>query len=106
MKIPARLPRANCFAERFVLTARTELTDRMLIFSERHLRTVLASYVRHYNGRRPHRAHQLRPPRPNHPIRTDRTTEAWRHLTRARFRWVWLRSGRVDRGDRRRPVSA
>jgi len=50
-----------------VLTATTELTDRMLIFGERHLRTVLASYVRHYNGRRPHRARELRPPRPDHP---------------------------------------
>jgi hypothetical protein len=27
-----------------VLTARTEITDRMLIFSERHLRTILAQY--------------------------------------------------------------
>jgi hypothetical protein len=51
-----------------VLTARTELTDRMLIFGERHLRTLLAEYVRHYNGRRPHRGRQLRPPRPNYPI--------------------------------------
>jgi putative transposase len=67
MKIPPRCPRANCFAERFVLTARTELTDRILIFGERHLRTVLAQYAAHYNGRRPHRALQLRPPRPDHP---------------------------------------
>ena len=55
VKIPPRCPRANCFAERFVLTAKTELTDRILIFSERHLQTVLAEYVRYYNGRRPHR---------------------------------------------------
>jgi putative transposase len=42
VKIPPRSPCANAYAERFVLTARTEVTDRMLIFGERHLRTILA----------------------------------------------------------------
>jgi putative transposase len=51
-----------------VLTARTEVTDRMLIFSQRHLRTVLAQYETHYNGRRPHRSRQHRPPQPDHPL--------------------------------------
>jgi putative transposase len=68
VKIPPRSPRANCYAERFVLTARTEVADRMLIFGERHLRTILAQYAAHYNGRRPHRGRQLRPPRPDHPV--------------------------------------
>jgi transposase InsO family protein len=64
VKIPPRCPRANCFAERLVLTVRTEVTDRLLIFGERHLRRVLAEYAAHYNTQRPHRALQLRPPRP------------------------------------------
>ena len=67
VKIPPRSPRANCYAERFVLTARTELTDQMLIFGQRHLQAILKQYAAHYNGRRPHRSRQLHPPRPDHP---------------------------------------
>jgi putative transposase len=68
VKIPPRSPRANAYAERFVLTARTEVTDRMLIFGERHLRAILAQHESHYNGRRPRRSRQLRPPRPDQPV--------------------------------------
>ena len=68
VKIPPRSPRANCYAEGFVLTARTEVTDWMPIFGQRHLRTILAEFEAHYNGRRPHRSRQLRPPRPDHPV--------------------------------------
>jgi putative transposase len=64
IKIPPRCPRANCYAERLVLTVRTELTDRILIFGEHHLRRALTAYAAHYNMRRPHRALRLRPPRP------------------------------------------
>jgi putative transposase len=49
VKIPPRSPRANACAERFVLTVRTEATDRMLIFGERHLRLVLAQFDAHHN---------------------------------------------------------
>ena len=68
LKIPPRSPRPNVYAERFVLTVGTELTDRMLVFAERHLRSVLTAHARHYNGQRPHRSRQLRPPRPDHPV--------------------------------------
>jgi putative transposase len=68
VKIPPRSPRANAYAERFVGTVRREVTDRLLIFSERHLNSVLDRYVSHYNHRRPHWGLQLMPPRPDHPI--------------------------------------
>ena len=45
-----------------MLTARTEVTERMLIFGQRHLQTILAQYAAHYNRHRPHRARSLRPP--------------------------------------------
>ncbi len=86
VKIPPRSPRANAYAERFVLTARTEVTDRMLIFGERHLRLVLAEYEAHYNGRRPHRSRQLRPPRPDHPAAG---------LSQERFRIGRRRDGQI-----------
>jgi putative transposase len=68
VKIPPRSPRANAYAERFVLTARTEITDQILIFGERHLRSIMAEYQAHYNRRRPHCSRQLRPP-PARPAR-------------------------------------
>ncbi|HEV3288601.1 MAG TPA: integrase core domain-containing protein [Streptosporangiaceae bacterium] len=66
VQIPPRGPGADAYAERSVLTARTEVTDPMLIFGERHLRTILAGYEAHDNRRRPHRSRQLRPPPPDH----------------------------------------
>jgi len=66
---PARAPRANAYAERWVGTVRREVLDRMLILGCRQLRSVLAEYVDHYNLHRPHRALGQAPPlEPGEPV--------------------------------------
>ena len=42
MRISPHALWANAYAERFVLITRTEVTDPMLIFSERHLQSSLS----------------------------------------------------------------
>ncbi len=51
-------------AERFVRTVRSECLDWLLFLNEQHLRRVLAVFVAHYDGHRPHRALGLNPPHP------------------------------------------
>ena len=53
---------SNATCERLVGTLRRELLDRVLIFSEQHLRAVLADYQTHYNTARPHQGIAQRVP--------------------------------------------
>jgi putative transposase len=63
VRIPPRTPRANCYAERFIGSVRRECADHILIYSERHVRTVLDGYARHLHGYRAHRSLDQYPPR-------------------------------------------
>jgi putative transposase len=56
IRTPARAPRANAIAERFIGTLRRECLDHLLITGPRHLAAVLREYLDHYNTHRPHRS--------------------------------------------------
>ena len=94
---PARAlkPRDNAYAERWVRTARAEVTDRMLIAGSRHLRAVLDDYAAHYNRHRPHRARNLRPPDCD-----DITTAAVTDLTTAKIRRRKVLGGLIHEYER------
>jgi len=59
LRLPYRSPDLNSVAERWILTARTECLDRIIVLNERHLRWALDGFVRYYNERRPHRTKGL-----------------------------------------------
>ena len=54
LKLPAESPNLNAFAERFVLSIRSECLDRIVPLGEAHLRRALCEYVRHYHEERNH----------------------------------------------------
>ena len=54
VKLPVRSPDLNAFAERFVLSARTERLGRVIPLGEKHLRTILSEFLAHYHLERNH----------------------------------------------------
>jgi len=54
VRLPSRSPDLNPHAERFVLSARSECLNRLVLLGERHLRSSLQDFVDHYHTERPH----------------------------------------------------
>jgi len=51
---PVQAPNCNAFAERWVLSIKSECLDRMTFFGERSLRRACSSFVEHYHVERAH----------------------------------------------------
>ena len=47
-------PNLNAFAERFVLSIKSECLNKLVPLGERHLRIAIAEYVEHYHLERNH----------------------------------------------------
>jgi hypothetical protein len=54
LRLPARSPNLNVYAERFVRSIRSECLDRVISLGEKHLRVLVSEYVEHYHSERNH----------------------------------------------------
>ena len=54
VRLPIRSPNLNAYAERFVLSIKSECVGRMIFFTEKALRRSICSYVDHYHAERTH----------------------------------------------------
>jgi putative transposase len=54
LRLPARSPNLNAFAERFVRSIRQECLRHLVPLGERHLRRMVADFVEHYHSERNH----------------------------------------------------
>ena len=54
LRLPSRSPNLNAYAERFVLSIKSECLSKLVLLSERQLRKVVREYVAHYHAERNH----------------------------------------------------
>jgi putative transposase len=54
LRLPARSPNLNAFAERFVGSVKSECFDRIVPLGETHLRAAVLAFMDHYHEERPH----------------------------------------------------
>ena len=52
VRLPARSPNLNAFAERFVRTIESECLSRMVLIGEGSLRSAVTQFCEHYHGER------------------------------------------------------
>lgn len=86
--ISARSPWQSPYVERVIGSIRRECLDHVIVFSEKHLRRVLRSYLKYYHGSRAHLALEKDCPVPRPVERRDGHYQPI-HLvsTVAMFRW-------------------
>ena len=65
LKLPPRSPNLNAYAERWVLSCKTECLSKLVLFGEEGLRRALREYVRHYRQERNHQGVTNRLPFPS-----------------------------------------
>ncbi len=54
VRLPAKSPNLNAFAERFVLSIKSECLERIVPLGEGHLRRAISEYMAHYHHERNH----------------------------------------------------
>lgn len=80
LKSPPRCPKANAICERVIGTIRRECLDWLIPITEAHLRSILKSWVDHYNRGRPHSNLGPGVPDPPNALESVRASEARHRL--------------------------
>ncbi len=65
LRLPARSPNLNAFAERFVRTIKEECLHRLIFFGEKSLWRAVEQFVAHYHRERNHQGLENRLIEPN-----------------------------------------
>ena len=68
LRLPARSPNLNSYAERWVRSVKEECLSRLILFGESSLRRALQQYIVHYHEERNHQGKSALPHHRGRPI--------------------------------------
>ena len=54
LKLPARSPNLNAYAERWIKSVKDECLSKLILFGEKSLRRALSEYIIHFHAERNH----------------------------------------------------